>query len=422
MNPDKENSAPPGTMLLMLQLPMRRINGELFYEEQACTGLKCWAENFPYIIVACPLMPEELAVKDKVISWKPITSILHRERIRFVPLPWSYSIKSFFRNLTSTRRLIKGLVQEATYLQFAVGGFIGDWPSIGAYEAYKLSKSYVVHMDAISHKLMKQMQSQESSFLTQIKTRIHSFLACVWNNFLISKASLALCNGKSVLNYYLSINKKSFLTYDIHYSKDQHVSETILNQKKANTLSRKKLKICYVGRMISIKAPIQWLKAIYHAIQLGAQVEAVWYGDGSLRLEFMVELNRLNLNHIVTMAGNISNRQTIIEALSDSDFFVMTHLADESPRNLIESMMRGTPVLGYDSSYARGILKDDKAGKLCPIGDWKALGELIKHFDDHRELIPPMIDFAAKEGQKYSEEAAFEERSNLIKQFCSPKS
>lgn len=90
------------SLLLYLPVPLFGTPGNYTLDDQACDGLRLWADNFERVIAMLPVEPGE-----KPLNWAPISTIGPAlERIEFVPLPLAYRPDRFLRHLPNVRREI----------------------------------------------------------------------------------------------------------------------------------------------------------------------------------------------------------------------------------------------------------------------------------------------------------------------------
>lgn len=403
------------SLLLVLPVPHYEAGGKIYFEAQASHGAEMWAGHFDSVIIASPRLSKEQAESNLSMIWMPTESIPSIHRISFIPLPQTHTPKTFMKALGDTRKKLRNLITSCKYLQFAVGGLLGDWASIAAYEARAMGRPYTVHMDWIAHNVIKQTLDPSASWLEKTKRSIICELTKWWNNRAIADASAALCNGETCYDYYKTINPRSHLVYDIHVGSESLASPQLILEKKKRVKNKDKLSLCYAGRLDPMKAPVDWLRALAHARDLGAEIRAAWYGVGPLKETFELEIDRLHLREIVSAPGYISDRKVMLNIIGQSDLFLITHITDESPRCVIESLMRATPVIGYSSPYASEILGNNQAGILCAKGDWQSLGKLIARIHNEKECLSDLIDSAADRGRNFTDEKVFEERAKIIK-------
>jgi glycosyltransferase involved in cell wall biosynthesis len=99
------------------------------------------------------------------------------------------------------------------------------------------------------------------------------------------------------------------------------------------------------------------------------------------------------------------------------DMFLFTHVTPESPRCLIEALISGVPLIGYESSYARELVSHRGGGQFSQIGDSGALAENVTRLARSRDELMRLTREAASGRGIYNDEAAFAHRSELIKRF-----
>jgi hypothetical protein len=168
-------------MLLVLPVPFRSVNGQLFFEAQACNGLEQWADSFGFITVAGLLMPEHLAAQQTTIVWRDTATLADPQRFEFVPLPWAYSIPRFLSHHRSTQALLGRLIQRSRYLQFCIGGLVGDWAAVAAIAAHQQKRAYAIHTDWVEHKHLLQV-TKDASLPKRSKAVVLSFL---WKSIML---------------------------------------------------------------------------------------------------------------------------------------------------------------------------------------------------------------------------------------------
>jgi glycosyltransferase involved in cell wall biosynthesis len=402
------------SILLVLPVPFRRVADKLLFERQACNGLNRWADNFEKVVVAAPVMPESLARKETAITWEDSARVLDAEKIECVELPWSYAIKDFAHDYSTTRRLLASQIRQCNYLQFAIGGLVGDWAAVAALEAHSQGRPFTIHTDRVEHQLLLELVRGQRN-LRALKVQILAPVMERYHRYIIERCCAGLWHGRDCYSYYSAWSKSNYLIHDVHTQPADAISQAALDDKITSVLSLPEIRIGYAGRMSSMKAPVDWLKAIAHARSLGARISATWYGDGELRGQMEAGIKALNLSGIVNLPGFVSSRETMLARLRDSHLLVFTHITPESPRCLLESLICGTPLAGYDSDFARDLTDERGGGSYVPRHDWRALGELIASLASNRKVLAKMIGQAARNGSRFNDRDVFRERSEIIK-------
>lgn len=404
----------PKELLLVLPVPFRVQGNQLLFESQACNGLERWADNFGSVIVVAPIMPEYLAQEEKNIVWQDTQSLANPERFEFVPLPWAYSTKDFILCYGAVRATLGRLIKRSHYLQFAIGGLFGDWAAIAALEARQQGRAYAIHTDRVEHQVMRRTVG-DVKLKTKLKTTVFATLMEGYHKHIIKNCALGLWHGKDCYTAYSPFCSNSHLIHDVHTKASDIISPQALSAKAQQVKSDETLRICYAGRLESMKAPFDWVLAIETALKLGVKLQATWIGDGS-----MFELTRRmiaqrGLGDEIQLLGFESNRQKVLQKIRESHLMLFTHITPESPRCLIESLTCGTPIIGYQSQYASDLVQDFGGGMFAPINGWKRLGELLVDLASDRQQLSQLIVQAGKNGTRFHDQAVFQERSNLIK-------
>jgi glycosyltransferase involved in cell wall biosynthesis len=406
------DTQPQQGMLLVLPVPFRSFNGQLLFETQACNGLERWADNFGKVIVAAPVMPEQLAVEEAIV-WKDTATLEKPERFEFVPLPWAYSIREFFTHYQSIRTLLADLIGRCEYLQFAISGLWGDWAAIAALEAKKQSRPYAIHTDLVDYQVVLQL-NRHKSLSRRLKAWVLSSLTQHYHQWIIRNCSLGLWHGEDCYRAYSPFCDNSHLIHDVHTKSQDSISSKQLTAKLEQSETDSVLRVCYAGRMVDMKAPLDWIRAVAHAHQLGVKLKATWFGDGPLRPAMEQLIADLGLQEVVHLAGFERDRQALLQNIRDAHMMLFTHVTPESPRCLIEALICGTPIVGYHSHYVEDLLDGKGGGYLVPIHDWQQLGEKLQELAVNRRQLVELIRQAAANGKRFSDEAVFQERSRLI--------
>ena len=405
------------SMYLVLPVPFRMAEGKVFVECQAANGLDRWADDFNQVVVAAPVIPEVEVRNLAGFCWRDMDLLAHRNRITFQPLPWAYTPGPFFSKLSTTRKLIRSSIAQCEHLQFAIGGLVGDWAAVAALEAVSQGRRYAIHTDRVEHEVMQKMASSATG-LRRMKIAVEAPLMKRYHEHIIRRCSLGLWHGDDCFRAYSPWCSESHLVHDIHTKENDLIGPNELARKLDDIHSAAALELCYAGRLDPMKAPLEWLRAIATARDLGAPIRATWFGEGPMMDEAKAEAHRLQLDEIVTFGGFVLSRSALLGGVRSAHAMVFTHVTPESPRNLLESLVSGTPILGYDNAYAVNLLESEGGGELVPIHDFRALGSVIAELAKDRERLVRMTQQAAKNGRRFTDAAVFAERSALIKQFA----
>lgn len=411
----KSSEPPRSGMLLVLPAPFYKIEGKLVLESQACNGIEKWADHFGKVIVVAPMLPTEIAEREKTFVWRNTATLAQPGRFELVPVPWAYSIKLFIKHYASTRKLLASLIDRCQYLQFPLGGLFGDWGAVASLEAQRQHRPYAVHTDLVEDQVVLQL-SQGKDWKNQLKSSLFSIITKKYYQGIIQNSSLALLHGEDCHAAYSSLCKKSFLVHDTHTKPEDAISLDALNQKVQAIATDRTLRVCYAGRMAPMKAPLDWVRAVGAAKDAGIEVQATWLGDGVLREEMQRLIIELGLEDSIELVGYESDRQKVLQRIQSAHVLLFTHVTSESPRCLIEAFISGTAIVGYYSRYAEDLTQDG-GGVLVPVHDWQQLGKVLQDVWRDRSRLATLVEQAAAKRSRFNDEAVFEERSELIKRY-----
>jgi glycosyltransferase involved in cell wall biosynthesis len=403
-------------ILLVLPVPFKKLaDGRLLCEEQATNGIDKWAENFSHVTVAAPVLSEELPQGSSTVLWRDPETLRYRDKVTLVPLPTAYTPLAFATSFARTRRTLLEHITRNRYLSFGIGGLVGDWAAVGARLAQSRGLPYSIHTDRVEHELLFQLASQKF-LVRRLKAQLVGRSMRAYHRGIIRGCALGLWHGSDCFLAYSPWARENHLIHDIHLKPADVISATELAAKQQSA-TRGRLRIVYAGRLDPMKAPLDWLRALGAARDRGADFEAVWLGDGPLHDDFHACLAQLGLRDYVRAPGFISERATLLAELRRAHIFAFTHVTPESPRCLLEALISGSPIVGYQSAFAEELTSGRGGGAYVPLGDWQALGAKIAALSSNRARLAGLIFEAAENGSRFNDEAVFRERSELIRRY-----
>ncbi|CUU53003.1 CDP-glycerol glycerophosphotransferase family protein [Actinobacillus pleuropneumoniae] len=129
-------------------------------------------------------------------------------------------------------------------------------------------------------------------------------------------------------------------------------------------------------------------KNIFAMIDLGKEILAQnsnvvvnIYGDGALKDEFIAEITRHGLEHILKVRGFESNKSKIF---SENNSLLLMSKSEGFPLVLLEAYAYGKPVIVFDSfTAAKEIVKHNQSGFLLPYGDY---GNVVKAIENSKNI------------------------------------
>ncbi|MFU8862299.1 MAG: glycosyltransferase [Rhodobacterales bacterium] len=386
----------------------------MFLEDQACNGLRLWAENFDDLTVMMPVTDAEPPP-----SWGPLDNVgPNLDRITVVPLPMAYRPDQFLRHQSAVRSEICRHIRQADYVSFAIGGLFGDWGSVGCHEAYKMGRPYGIWTDRVESKVVRQSIGQ-GHWRQSLRARLYHRPMAWLERRLIRRAHVGFFHGRETYETYAPFCRNPQLVHDIHIRKEDHIQANDLEQ-KASHAGQPLLKIVYMGRADPMKGPFDWVNVLKGAADAGAQFQASWIGEGSELESMRRKVAELGLTDRISTPGFMSDRKLVLSALRDADIFLFCHKTPESPRCLIEALTCGTPIVGYDGAFARDLISPNGGGALVPLNDVTALTDKIVEISQYTDQLSELIRRAAADGAPYDDVSVFRHRSELIREQLPP--
>jgi colanic acid/amylovoran biosynthesis glycosyltransferase len=400
------------TLLLVIQVPMYRAGDRLFCERQACNGLRLWAANFDRVTVMLPLAsgpPPE--------GWIPLSEVGEGlDRIEIELLPTAYRPDQFLRALPGTVRRIASLIGQADYLCFSIGGLFGDWGSVACLAAHWMGRPYAVWTDRVESEVVRQ-GFHSGPLRRRLMARLTQPLMKRLEIAVIRRAELGLFHGRDTFEAYSPFcGGQAELVHNIHIARDDHIRPAELHAKVRDAATGP-LKICYTGRAEDMKGPFDWLEALSGLQARGVDFEAVWLGDGSQRPAMLRRIAELGLEERVAMPGFTDNRAEVLRTIRQSHVFLFCHKTPESARCLIEALISGTAIFGYQSAYAADLIADNGGGVLVPKNDTKTLAARLADYASARTRLAGLFLQAKASGDPLDDVSVFRHRSGLVKTY-----
>lgn len=394
-------------LLLILPLEIFESHGELFLDKQACNGLRLWLENFDRVIICGPLRrgtPPE--------NTQSLRSMTASGLLKVVPLPSAYTPALFVRHYFGVRKQVLRLIHSATHLQFAIGGLFGDWGAFATLWATGRNRKVAVWTDRVESSVLR----FKAHAAPQPRRTIRWLYASVTKYFeqhVIRRGTIGLFHGMDTYTAYSRFSRKPYLVHDIHLGPEARISAERLQYKSARPVGP--LRIIYAGRVHFEKGFEDWIKVLAEVKSQGVAFLACWYGDGPGFDEAQRLIAKLGVAPEVVFPGPIQDRSELIEYLREADIFVFCHKTKESPRCLVEALLSGTPIVGYESTYAKDLIERNGGGILTPIHDVNALATLVVRLSRDHELLRDLFNRSAEDGFRLTDVDVFHHRSELIK-------
>ena len=405
--------AQPENLLKNVLVPLYEHEGETYLEDQACNGVRLWADNFEHVTFM--FMAREATPPQNYIPLdRAIRS--HADRVTIEKLPWAYRPDHFIGTLRHTEHRIAGLIGQAKYLNFGIGGCLfGDWGAVAARQAYRLGRPYSIWTDRVESQVVR-LSAGKGPWRRRLQAHLYHRPMAALEKTVIRRAALGLFHGRETYDAYAPYCDNPHMVHDFHISKGDHLPGDAVTAKQ-ETCQRGPLKICYVGRLDPMKGPHDWVAVLEGLQERGVDFEAVWIGEGSEGAAVRARIAQSGLQARVSLPGFSSDRAEVLGVLRGSDVMLFCHKTPESPRCLIEALISACPIVGYDSAYPRDLIAQQGGGILTPLNDVAALTDTVAGLAADRDALAALIGRAAREGGIFDDVSVFRHRSDLIKSY-----
>lgn len=401
------------TLLLYAPVPLYASEDGYLLEDQACNGLRLWSENFERVIVMHPLEPGKAPP-----SWIPVRSSgIDLTRVEIVALPSAYRPDRFMRHYRTVRRQIAQLIDRAQYLSFSIGGLFGDWGSVAAFEAHRKGRRFAVWTDRVESEVVRHQAQAAPTLKARLRASIYHRPMAMLERAIIRRSTVGLFHGAETHATYAPYAKAAEIVHDIHLSEQDRIPAQELAVKRSDVVSPGPLRICYLGRANAMKGTDDWIDVMATLKSASIDFRATWLGEGECLPDMKHRVQSLGLDEQVSLPGFVRDRASLLKALRTAHVFVFCHKTPESPRNLIEALVSGTPIVGYDSPFPRDLIALNGGGLLTPKDDVHELAAILVTLAGDRERLADLIGRAALDGGPFNDVAVFKHRSEVIRAY-----
>jgi glycosyltransferase involved in cell wall biosynthesis len=160
----------------------------------------------------------------------------------------------------------------------------------------------------------------------------------------------------------------------------------------------------FAGKFIENKRPMDFVRAIAEAKLKEATVEGLMVGDGPLRAGIEEFVRQENLP--IRFAGFL-NQSQMARAYVASDALVLPSNGETWGLVVNEAMACGVPCFVSDKvGCSPDMIKTGETGATFPLGDTKALGQMLAELAANKERVSWMSERAREKAQHYTLDVA----------------
>lgn len=401
------------SLLLVTHVALRTVNGRVLIDDQTAAGIAQWGRHFE-AVTYYGIAEDPGARHNSSSTWVDLKDLPGTGNCILAALPNAYAIGRTMRAYRAVRAILADEIARHRHLCFTPGGLVGDWPSLGAHEAIRQKRAYAAWLDVCEPQVLRNALAGApplKRLLREVK------LAAVERNIrhLLRHSTVALLQGRDTFDAYATLAPDPHCTYDTHTGLADRITPDALAGKIARIRSGAPLNILYVGRAAPMKGPHDWLDTLESLAAGGVRFRATWIGDGPDLPAMRARVAGSALAPMVELPGFEGDRARLLARMRESDIMLFCHKTPESPRCLIESLVSGSPIVGYGSAYPRGLVEARGGGVFVPQHDPAALAACIGALDRDRQAFGHLIADAAASGTLYNEDDVYAHRAGLMK-------
>ena len=403
----------PSSLLLVTHVEIRCSDNGAEIDDQTAAGLAQWCKHFDRVTYF-GVEYDASNSNASSVSWVKIDDAVFANRCKLIALPRAYRLGKMLKYFRATKIRLATEIRRHDYLCFTLGLIAGDWPSVAAYLSIQQNRSYSAWIDRVEPVVIRDKLAKAAFLKRSCGNAVLPFVDRGIRYFL-KKSDVALLQGMDTFDYYKSVPKNPHCTYDTHTHISDQIKAVVLARKIERILSEAPINIVYVGRAAAMKGPDDWIEALKILNSCKIPFRATWIGDGFELSRMREKAIHFNLSSMVHFPGFEGNRETLLERMRAADLMLFCHKTPESPRCLIEALVSGCPLVGYDSAYVRGLIRIAGGAAFAPQDDFVTLAHRVIELHQDRTKFAQLVTAAATSGRAYNEDALYEHRAALMK-------
>lgn len=400
----------PASLLLVTHVPIRRGPRGPQIDAQTAQGIAQWCRHFGsvtyYGIAADSAASGTSAWVDAMDAW--------RGRARLVALPRAYRIGATLGAYRHVRRTLGDAIMRHRHLCFTFGGIVGDWPALAAREAIRQRRRYGAWIDRVEAPIIRN-RAIGAPLQWRLAAAVAAPVGEHLTRYLIRNSAVALLQGLDTFSHYARHAPDPHCTYDTHTQERDRIDDMSLAAKRARALAGAPLRLVYVGRAAAMKGPGDWLDTLERLRARQVPFHAAWIGDGPELAAMRARVAAKGMSALVDLPGFEGDREVLLRRMRESDVLLFCHKTPESARCVIEALVSGCPIVGYETAYPRGLVELRGGGAFAAPGDVSALTERVAALHHDRAALARLFTDAAASGRLYDEDTVYAHRAALMK-------
>ena len=229
----------------------------------------------------------------------------------------------------------------------------------------------------------------------------------------VSFCSLVLLKSRQMCEDYgrRKSNVKNFL--DAAHS-EEHIIDSETLYKKISSIKNEAipLEVVYFGRLVTYKGVDRCIQAVARS-QEKTKNKIIFHiiGSGEQKEQLVQLTEELGMQNNIFFYGSLPFGSTLFKKLYECHLLLAAPLKEDTPRNALDAMAAGIPILAFDTYY----YKDLEATGAVTVVPWlstEQLAEKIIYFNSNREILADMVEKAVNFAKENTQEIWLDKRFN----------
>ncbi len=196
-----------------------------------------------------------------------------------------------------------------------------------------------------------------------------------------------------------------------YYSQDEKAIQE--NRKKLN-LTTNDFVMTYIGELNDGKNQMFLIKMMKYLVLINNNLKLLLVGYGVNTDKYKKVIEEYNLNQNVLLLGF---RKDVNDLINLSDLIVSSSTREGLPRNLLEALAVGKPMLVSDVRGNHDLVKNDYNGYVFKLNDEKDFTEKLMYLINNKDLLTKFGENSYKMVQEYSLNKVLEEMKNIYNKY-----
>ncbi|MBC2668115.1 glycosyltransferase [Novosphingobium piscinae] len=398
----------PNSLVLVIPTVCALRDGAISLDGDFANNVRAYLAAFSHVHVMTTAAPGEQSFPNTV----PLADLADGDRLTITILPEPYREDRYFRNRGRVKAQLHQAMSESEFHLISPHAAF-DWPTLAAEVCQELGIPYNMEADWALPVARAELWRMMPWGPNKLRKYIWGLYHDRQYYRALDRSALALLQGGEVFNELGHRAPNAFSVLNVQITGEDRIAPAALAAKLARS-DTQPVKIFYAGRAAPMKGPHVWLEIVRRLKLAGCRFEATWAGAGPELDSMQRFVDSHGLGDVCVLAGHVDRDETR-RRMADADLFVFCHLIAESPRCLVESLASGTPIVGFESHYARDLVARHGGGAFVPRGDTARLADMVTQLVSDRAAIRQLTIAAAASGQTFDRDTAIEERIGLMK-------